>query len=78
MTLTLEIAPEVEAALQVEAQRRGQSVTDYAAARLSEIARPNKPRRRASGFGKFAGVGPTVEEFHAAKQDEIEIEARRG
>jgi hypothetical protein len=78
MTLTLEIAPEVEAALKIEAARHGQSVTAYAAARLSEIARPNKPRRHASGFGKFAGRGPTVEEFHAAKQEEIEIEARRG
>lgn len=36
MTLTLEIAPEIEAALQTEAQRNGQSVNDYAAQVLSE------------------------------------------
>ena len=78
MTLTLEIAPEVEAELTAQAQRAGTSLPDYAAARLAELARVSKTKRRASGFGKFAGLGPSVEEFHAAKQEEIELEARRG
>ncbi len=36
MTLTLEIAPEIEAALQSEAARAGQSAPDYAALLLAE------------------------------------------
>jgi hypothetical protein len=36
MTLTLEIAPEVEAALTDEATRHGQSVNDYAAQLLAD------------------------------------------
>jgi len=36
MTLTLEIAPGVEKALETEAQRHGQSVNDYATALIFE------------------------------------------
>ncbi len=38
MTLTLEIAPEIEAALETAAARQGQNVTDYALALLLEAA----------------------------------------
>jgi hypothetical protein len=38
MTLTLEIAPEVEAALTAQAQQAGTSLPDYVAARLTELA----------------------------------------
>ena len=39
MTLTLEIAPEIERALEEAARANGQSLPDFAAARLAEVAR---------------------------------------
>jgi len=83
MTLTLEIAPEIEAALEEAARANGQTLSAFAASQLAEVARTARgtvkarPRRMASGFGKFAGLGVTVEKVHATKQEDIEIEEQR-
>jgi hypothetical protein len=80
MTLTLELAPEVEAALQSEAARLGQSLPDFAAAQLAEIAHtvtPQRtPRRRTSGFGKFAGLGVSSAEVAEDRRAEVEADER--
>ncbi len=81
MTLTLEIAPEIEKALSEAAQANGQSLSDFAAARLVEVARtitPHTatPRRVASGFGKFAGLGVSSAMVTADRRAEVEADER--
>lgn len=80
MTLILEIAPEIEAALSVAAQANGQSLPDFAAAQLAEVARTVKAkpesRRVASGFGKFAGLGVSSAMVTADRRAEVEADER--
>ena len=79
MTLTLELPTEIEAALTEKAARRGvplnalilDAVTQYAA------REENGAARRACGYGIAAGLGVTVEDFHAAKREEIDLEEKR-
>ena len=61
MTLTLEIAPEVEAALKAQARRVGASLPDYAAARLAEVRHTsgttsNATRPQLRALCSFAGA----------------------
>jgi hypothetical protein len=78
MTLTLEITPEIEAALEEAAQASGQSVADYAVAQLAEVARSvnAEPRRVASGFGKFAGLGVSSAAVAEDRRAEVEADER--
>ena len=59
MTLTVEIAPEIQTTLEVVRTMKAAT------------------RRHASGFGKFAGSGVTMNKVHAAKREEIAIEEAR-
>lgn len=84
MTLTLEIAPELEREIEQQAQQQGQSVAEYVAAMLREKVLNSspqqtsaKPRRVASGFGKYAGRGRTVDDFLAERRAEAEMEMRQ-
>lgn len=80
MTLTLEITPEIEHALADKARRAGVALPDYVARVLEReaVTTTEPPRRHAAAFGKFAGMGVSVESALAAKREEIELEARRG
>ena len=76
MIVTLELSPEIEARLRHHAKQQGLAIEAY----LLELASRDSTstqsyRRRATGYGKFAGLGPSVEAFHAAKQEEITLEA---
>lgn len=82
MTLTLEISPEVEAELTRAATSAGRALPVWiveaarAAAEQHQKAEAEARRIRAvnEGFGKFAGLGRSVDEFLADRHAEGEAE----
>ncbi len=75
MTLNLELAPELEREIAQQAQQHGQSIAEYVTTMLREkTAKPTKPRRKATGYGMFAGRGRTVDDFLAERRAEAELE----
>lgn len=84
MTLTLELSPELEQRLQAEAQAQGQDGQAFALSLLEQRTPTtdsphDKSRRRRvlTGYGKFAGLGSTVDEFLEERHAEAErAEAR--
>lgn len=77
MTLTLELTPELKKTIEARAQQSGQSVQEYAAVALREKAAmplPTKPRRKATGHGKFAYLGHSVDDFLEGRRQEAEQE----
>lgn len=84
MTLTLEISPEVEAELTRAATSAGRALPVWiveAARTVAEQNRRDKDEAEArriqavnDGFGKFAGLGRTVDEFLADRHAEGEAE----
>lgn len=84
MSLTLEVSPAIEKALEQKARRRGVALETYAAQILEREAveatngeaqaksTPATPRERM--FGKYAFVGGTVDDFLREKHEEIERE----
>ncbi len=82
MILELELAPELENEVERQARQNGQSVPEFVVALLSEkVATAPKPRRVATGFGKFAGRGRSVDDFlaerHAESLRELEKDEER-
>ena len=75
MTLTIELTPEEEARLRQEAAACGLETQEYAHRKLVRIAANGAPRRL-SGFGMFADVPVSSEDFAARKQEEKEKEDR--
>jgi hypothetical protein len=67
MTITLEIKPEVEAELAVQAAARGMDVSAYAASLLEQAAHPAKQEPRKQTLSEFlmesplAGSGIVIE-----------------
>lgn len=78
MTLTLELAPELEQEIARQAEQQGQSVSEYVMAMLREkTPAPAKPRRVTTGYGMFAGCGRSVDDFLAERREEAETEMRQ-
>ena len=83
MTLKLNLTPEQAARLETQARRKGLAVKEYALRRLlgtpeetaPEGVRGNVPRR-VSGFGQFAHVKTSSEEYAGRKSAEIDREDR--
>ena len=86
MTLTLEIAPDIERALEQLAQANGQDAADYAATLLAEalreaereVAEDAAPKPTAASVrGKYAIPGvATVDEFLAERHAEAQASER--
>jgi len=90
MTLTLELSPAVEAALEAEAIRRGVTPPAVAGEVLGNWAQGHEPqghgpegkeraltsRQQAvlAGYGKFAGRGRTVDDFLRERREESDRE----
>ena len=86
MTLIIEVAPEVESALQAQAVQRGVSVPELAAAVLRDYAvrttngetngERQSERQQAArrGIGMLAGGGRTVEDFLRERHEEAQHE----
>ena len=72
MTLTLELAPEIERVLEEKAQRAGLPVAAYA---LRVLARDAATPRHT--YGKFAHVPVRAEHVHADRRAEVEAEEWR-
>ena len=73
MTLELELAPELERQVERQAQQSGQSVPEYVTALLREKVATEttpKPRRELVGYGKYAHLLGSVDEFLAEKHEE--------
>ena len=69
---------ELESEVQRQARQNGQSVPEYVAAMLREkVATNPKPRRVATGYGKFAGRGRTVDDFLAERREEAGAELEK-
>lgn len=78
MILELELAPEVASEVERQAQQNGQSVSEYVAATLREkITNGHKPRRVLSGYGKYAYLGRTVDDFLAERHAEADAELEK-
>jgi hypothetical protein len=87
MTLILELPAEVEQVLAARAQARGVTVEKYlldVATRETQepevLAEARQKRRVAalSGYGKFAGLGVTVDELLQVRHEEARREMERG
>ena len=83
MTLTLEIAPEIQRALEEAARANWQTLPAFAVAQLAEVARKAAPTTAtpkitaASVRGKYAMPGAdTVDEFMAERRAEGLAEMR--
>jgi hypothetical protein len=72
VTLTIDLTPEQEAAIEAEATSRGMALPEFARLRLLEgvPAEGAGRSRKLSGYGVLAGVGGSVEEFLRAKHAE--------
>ena len=87
MTVTIDLTPEQSARLEQEAKARGVDVPAVLRDLIEQIpnrrampqktAHPEKPARRLQGYGKFAGIGPSVDEFLREKHEETAREERR-
>ena len=84
MTLTLELPPELEQRLQAEAQAQGQNLQSFALSLLEQktpatnsLHDKSRKRRVLTGYGKFAGIGGTVDEFLEERHAEAEREEAR-
>ena len=62
MTLTLELSPELERALEDEARRRGVETSQLALEALEKVVQPSRPKKVLKGYGMFAGSGRTMED----------------
>ena len=88
MTLTLELPTEIEAALRADAAAHGVEPSQWALGMLAERYQMKREadetarrKRVAAGYGKYAGLGSTVDEFlrekHEETEREMQLEAER-
>lgn len=71
MTLILELPEDLEARLRTAAEERGLNEADAVRFLLDRTLPPaESPRQTKSAFGKYAGAGPTVDEFLREKHAE--------
>jgi hypothetical protein len=92
MTLTIEVAPELEQALKARAARNGQTLDEYlhdlvlrdlvqrdAAAEKKTEDPTLSPRKVAAlrGYGKFAHLSGSVDEFIRRRREEAEVEMQQ-
>ena len=89
MTLTIDLTPDQQAALEAEATAHGMALPEFARLRLLESAsgsvpqtrervRGNgEPKRRPRIMGKYAGLLTDSETFAREKQEEIAREEAR-
>lgn len=77
MTLTIETSPETEARLRAKARENGEATEEYVQALVErELSEPSvrKPRRRVTGYGKFAHIPVRSEDVHRSRREEVALE----
>ena len=65
MTLTLELSPELERALENEARRRGVETSQLALEALEKVVQPSRRKKVLKGHGMFAGKGSMEDSLRA-------------
>lgn len=76
MTLTIEIAPETERQLRQRAAAQGKNLSDFVLEVVEDAAASDTrvDSKQAKGYGLFADCGPTPDQRHQWREEDLELE----